>query len=171
MRSNPPARAALPALLFPALILLAGCTSTDAASTPVPSTPSPTPSAASPGEALPGDAATLEQWAATALPENGLGGSTAVARGSGQIGPAGAAIDLARVGGSWDVVVACESATGAPLTVEVDGTTTEVACAAPGQTASAPTTIRGVAASPATLRVDVPERAVFVYEVHPRAGS
>ncbi|WP_022878164.1 hypothetical protein [Microbacterium sp. B19] len=177
MRSNPPVLATLPALLVPALLVLAGCTSTDAASPsassagPSASVPSLAPSAPSPGAALPSDTTALEQWAATALPENGLGGSTAVARGTGEVGPAGAAVDLAPVGGSWDVVVACESATGAPLTVEVAGTTTDVACGAPGQSGATPTTIRWDATSPATLRVDAAEQAVFAYEIHPRAGT
>lgn len=180
MRSNPPARAALPALLFPALILLAGCTSTDAASpapsasSPAPPTPSLSPSAPSPGATLPSDATTLDQWAATALPENGLGGSTAIARGTGEVGSAGASVDLQPVGGSWDVVVACESVTGAPLTVQIggaDGTSADVACGLPGRPGAAPTTLRWDATTSATLRVDSTAPAVFVYEVHPRAGT
>ncbi|SIR99518.1 hypothetical protein [Microbacterium sp. RURRCA19A] len=182
MRSNPPALAALPALFFPALFLLAACTATDAASpapsassaAPSASSPSLSPSAPSPGTALPSDPATLEQWAATALPENGLGGSTAVARGSGEVGPTGASAALQPVGGSWDVVVACESTTGAPLTVAIDGdtgTTTDVACGIPGESGASPTTIRWDATSAATLRLDSTEEAVFVYEVHPRAGT
>ncbi len=103
----------------------------------VPGSPAPslTPSAPSPGEALPSDAAALEEWAATALPENGLGGSTAIARGTGEVGSGGAGVDLQPVGGSWDVVVACESATGAPLTVQIggpDGESAEVSCGLPG---------------------------------------
>ena len=177
MRSNPPVLATLPALLVPVLLVLAGCTSTDApapsasSAGPSASTPSLAPSAPSPGAALPGDTTALEQWAAIALPENGLGGSTAVARGTGEVGPAGAAVDLAPVGGSWDVVVACESATGTPLTVQIAGTTTDVACGAPGQPGATPTTIRWDATSPASLSVDAPEQAVFAYEVHPRPGS
>lgn len=177
MRSNPPALAAFPALLVPALLVLAGCTSTDAASpstssaAPSASTPSLSPSVPAPAATLPADTTALDQWAATALPENGLGGSTAVARGTGEVGPAGAAVDLAPVGGSWDVVVACESETGAPLTVEVAGTTTDVACGAPGRTGATPTTIRWDATSAATLRVDAPEQAVFAYEIHPPAGT
>lgn len=180
MRSNPPARAALPALLFPALILLAGCTSNDAASpassasSPAPPAPSLTPSAPSPGEALPSDAAALEEWAATALPENGLGGSTAIARGTGEVGSAGAGVDLQPVGGSWDVVVACESATGAPLTVQIggpDGESAEVSCGLPGGPGAAPTTLRWDATTSATLRIDSTAQAVFVYEVHSRAGA
>lgn len=180
MRSISPALVALPALLIPTLFVLVGCTSNDAAapsaSSPAPaaSTPSLSPTAPSAGAALPDDASSLEQWAAVALPENGLGGSTAVARGTGGVGPAGASVDLDPVGGSWDVVVACESATGAPLVVEVGGAagvTTDVPCGAPGQTGAAPTTIRWDATAAATLRVDSSVEAVFAYEVHPRAGA
>ncbi|MFG6279907.1 hypothetical protein [Microbacterium sp. 5K110] len=183
MRSTRPALAALPVLLVPALLALAGCTSgapepvasgTSSSPTPSSSTPSLSPSAPTPGGSLPDDASSLEQWAARALPENGLGGSTAVARGTGGVGPTGASVDLDPVGGSWDVVVACESATGAPLVVEIGGAaglTTDVPCGAPGQAGAAPTTIRWDAAEAATLRVDSPVEAVFAYEVHPRAGT
>lgn len=180
MRSTPPAVAALPALLVPALLLLAGCTSTDPAA-PSTSSPDPTaspssssPSASPAGAALPNDATELEEWAAVALPENGLGGSTAVARGTGGVGPAGASVDLDPVGGSWNVVVACESGTGAPLTVEIDGaagTTIDVPCGTPGQPGATPTTIRWDATQAATLRVDSTTPAVFAYEVHPRSGT
>ncbi|RWR17364.1 hypothetical protein D8Y23_11780 [Microbacterium enclense] len=180
MRSNPPALAALPALLVPTLLALAGCTSTDAAApsassaTPPASTPSPSSSAPATDAALPDDATELEQWAANALPENGLGGSTAIARGTGSVGPAGASVDLDPVGGSWDVVIACENASGAPLTVEIggaDGTTADVACGTAGGSAAQPTTIRWDATTAATLRVDATTEAVIVYEVHPRAGT
>lgn len=180
MRSTSSARVALPPLLVAAALVLAGCTSTGAAA-PSDSSPSPTaslppstPSASAPEATLPDDATELEQWAATALPENGRGGSPAVARGTGSVGPAGASVDLDPVGGSWDVVVACQSDTGAPLVVEIDGgagTAIDVACGTPGATGAAPTTIRWDATAAAALRVDSTSDAVFAYEVHPRAGS
>jgi len=171
MTSPRSAVVAASALLVPALLLLAGCGApADTGTSPTTSpTPSFSPSVPSPAATLPVDAGALAQWAASALPENAVGGSTAIARGTGTIDAAGARLDLAHEPGDWQVVLACESLTGAPLTVRIGGgAASEVPCAAPGGTGAGST---AVSWNGGAVEVDSASNAVYVYEVHPRAGT
>jgi len=169
MRSPHLAVVATSALVVPALLLLAGCSNpseTTASETP---TPTFSPSAPTPTGELPAGGQALAEWAETALPQNAVGGSTALVRGTGTIGTSGASLDVAKEPAAWQVVLACESATGAALTVRIDGgTASEIPCARPGGPAVGATVVEWNGGS---VEVDSTSNAVYVYEVHPRPGT
>lgn len=179
MRSS---RSAVVAVLSLSVVLLAGCTgasdgsaSPSSAADPTPTarataTPSVTVSPPTAPDALPRDAASLQAWAALALPENALGGSTAIARGTGQVGETGASVTLPADAGAFEVVLACQSLDGSSLGVRFGspGELFEVPCSAPDGQQPAPTRLPVQAGA---VLVDAAVDAVFVYEVHPRSDT
>lgn len=179
MRSS---RSAVVAVLSLSAVLLAGCTGAADESAPSSSAPDASPTArgtATPTvtvspptapDALPRDAASLRAWAALALPENALGGSTVIARGTGQVGETGASVTLPEDAGAFEVVLACQSLDGSALGVRFGspGELFEVPCSAPGGDQPAPTRLPIQAGA---VLVDATADAVFVYEVHPRSGT
>lgn len=162
-------------------VLLTGCTATGQsapeAGSPEPTrttdpapTPSVTVSSPAPTPQLPRDAESLADWAARALPENALGGSPAIARGTGQVGSTGASVEIPAEAGGFDVVLACQSTDGTPIEIRfgTGSAASEVPCARPGESAPSPTRL---AVRAGTVLVDTASDAVFVYEVHPRTGT
>ncbi len=177
MRSSLPAAAAALSL---SVLLLAGCTGpsdvdpsrtpSDAPTPTAAPTPSITVSPPTAPDALPRDAASVQEWAALALPENALGGSSAIARGTGQVGESGASVTLPADASAFDVVIACQSVDGSPLTVSfgAGSAASEIPCSAPEGDQPAPTR---VAIQSGAVLVDATTDAVYAYEVQPRSGT
>jgi hypothetical protein len=170
--------------------LLAGCagaggsadgmTGGPSSSVPPSSVPSSSgvPSGLTPSGRAPsaGPSGSLQAWADAALPKNHLGGSQAVTRQLGVVGPGqdfGA--DIGQDDGAWTVRLACESAGGAPLTYRIASgpdelAAGEAACAVPGQPGTGATTIDFAGGVDARLELSADESTTFVFEVWPAAG-
>lgn len=164
------------ALLLPAVVVLAGCVAEPAtdATGPAPSVSSGPSSTASAPVPLPAGPA-IEDWAATALPEDRAGAPAAVLREVGSVTrAAGIVADISQPAGPWDLVMTCQSVDGAPLAWRIASPSTasddtvDLDCTTPN--GGVPTTSVATFDGPgAQVEFSATSDAVVAYEVRPHA--
>jgi hypothetical protein len=157
--------------LLPLAAVLTACAAQPG--TPAPSDPVPslTVSPPSPSSELPASEAELTEWAAVALPEDRPGGAGWVAQGADPVGPAGGMIDAVPEAGRFEIVLACQSVDGSPLSLRVTGAAAadplEIPCSEPGGSPAGSEAVVYESTPETRLEVSATADAVYAYAIRP----